>query len=244
MGKLDGAVAVITGASSGIGHATAVALAQQGATVALLARNSAKLHEIAAQMENSGGTALVSTVDVTRPDEVSEAMAAIASETGSIDILVNSAGMTYNSSAEHASVRQWQKMVDANVMGVLHASHAALPYLLTAAQGSRGVADVVNIGSMAGHRAMAHNGVYAATKHAVRAFSESLRQEVTSRHVRVCVVSPGMVRTPMTSDFTGQRYEFDWLEAEDIAEGVSFVVTRPRRASINDMMIRPTEQQT
>jgi NADP-dependent 3-hydroxy acid dehydrogenase YdfG len=243
LARLDNSVAVITGASSGIGEQTAWALVDEGATVALVARRIEKLRELAAEIERKGGRALAIEADITDAGQVDAAIQQVVADAGGIDVLVNSAGMLYTGSAADAEVDQWQRMVDINVMGVLHCSHAALPHLLRSAEGSRGVADIVNISSVAARVVRPDNAVYAATKHAVNAFSESLRKEVTSRHVRVCVVEPGMVRTEMTNGSDMARDEFVWLQPEDIADAVTYVVTRPKRVSVNEFLVRPTEQE-
>ncbi len=244
--RLSGSAAVVTGASSGIGRATALSLAAEGASVAVLARRKEKLAQLADEVSETGGRARVVEADVTDADQVGAAIESVVSEFGSLDIVVNSAGVGSNSPVREAEIDQWRQMVDINLMGVLHVTHAALPHLLAAAQQGRGVADVVNISSVAGRRALPHNNVYSATKHAVGAFSESLRQEVTARHVRVGVVEPGLVLTDMTES-GGQaqdpRHQFEWLRPQDIADAVSYIVTRPRRTAINELMVRPTEQE-
>jgi NADP-dependent 3-hydroxy acid dehydrogenase YdfG len=244
---LDGVVAVVTGASSGIGRATAVALGSEGATVALVARREEKLREVAHAVDEHGGKALLMGADVTDQHEAERAVTRTVDETGRLDILVNNAGVGYMAPVAESSVDQWQRMVDVNVMGMLHCTHAALPHLLRAGRGERGVADVVNISSVAGRYVRVGNSVYAATKHAVGAFSESLRQEVTARNVRVCVTEPGMVRTELTDGWADSppfpNSDFRWLDADDIADSVTYVVTRPAHASVNEILVRPTHQE-
>lgn len=242
--KLTGAVAVVTGASSGIGKATALALHREGATVALLARRADKLKELTDAIVEEGGQAYAVEADVADAEQVQGAIEEVASTLGSVDILVNNAGLGRMSDIADGSVEDWKSMVDTNVMGLMQCTHAALPHLLASAQSERGVADVVNISSVAGRVSRVGNGVYSATKHAVGAFSESLRQEVTERHVRVALVEPGMVRTELTASPQGPSFnqDIEWMEAEDIADAVTYVVTRPRRSTINELLIRPTEQ--
>jgi NADP-dependent 3-hydroxy acid dehydrogenase YdfG len=246
-GRLDGVVAMVTGASSGIGRATAVALGREGATVSLVARRVDKLRDAAGAVEQHGGRARLVEADITAPDQAADAVARTVREAGRLDVLVNNAGVGYMQPITESSVEHWRQMVDVNVMGMLYCTHAALPHLLEAAGGDRGVADVVNISSVAGRVARFGNSVYAATKHAVGAFSESLRQEVTARHVRVCVAEPGMVHTELTADRSNTAAlpssDFTWLDAEDVADAVGFAVTRPAHVSINEILVRPTEQE-
>ena len=244
-GRLDGAVAVVTGASSGIGEATARALAAEGATVALLARRKDRLTDLAGEI---GDRAAVYEVDVTDSDAVAATLASVVSDHGRLDVLVNNAGYGSMVPALEAELSQWRQMVAVNVDGVLATTHAALGHLVAAAGGPRGIADVVTISSVAGRKVAGPPvNVYAATKHAVGAFSEALRQELAPRHVRVGLVEPGLVRTELSegNGFAAEadaNQELGMLEAEDIAEAVVFMVTRPRRTAVNEMLVRPTEQ--
>jgi NADP-dependent 3-hydroxy acid dehydrogenase YdfG len=242
LATLDGSVVVVTGASSGIGRATVRALTDLGATTALLSRRTEALREVAKEIEGKGGRALVAEADVTDAAQASAAIGRIAADAGRIDALVNSAGLSYLASSLADDMHQWHQMINVNVLGVLHCSHAALPHLLRSAEGPRGVADIVNVGSVASLVVRADNGVYAATKQWVAGFSESLRKEFHARHLRVCLLRPGMVETSMTADAHHALNDFTWLEADDVADSVCYVLTRPRRASINDLVIRPTEQ--
>lgn len=238
-GQLDDVVAVVTGASSGIGEATALALAAQGATVALLARRRDRLDALAAKIGTD--RALAVEADVTDQGAARAAIERVVAEAGRVDVLVNNAGAGVMGPIEGADVATWEHVVNVNVMGVLYCTHAALPHLLDAANGPRGVADVVTISSVGGRVAALNYGVYAATKHAVGAFSESLRKEVAGRHVRVGLVEPGMVHTEMTSGTTDADWE--WLQAADVADAVSYVVTRPAHAAVNEILIRPSAQE-
>jgi len=249
---LDGSVALVTGASSGIGEATAVDLAGRGAAVALVARRAERLEAIAVRIRGHGGTAVVLQADITEQPQAADAVAACVSELGRLDILVNNAGMMLLGPIVDAPLDEWQRMVAVNVMGLLYCSHAALPHLVQAAEdGRRRVADVVNISSVAGRVARLGSGVYNLTKHGVGAFSESLRQEVTARHVRVALVEPGAVETelvqhnrPEIIDGIRERFgDIDRLHAHDIADAIAYIVTRPRHMAINEMLVRPTEQQ-
>jgi NADP-dependent 3-hydroxy acid dehydrogenase YdfG len=249
--QLDGTVALVTGASSGIGEATARQLAAQGAAVALVARRKERLDKLAAEINGAGGRALVIAADITRQGEAIAAVEKTVAELGRLDTLVNNAGVMLLGIIQDADVNEWENMININVKGLLYTSHAALPHLLKAAENSpRHVADMVNISSVAGRRARVGAGVYNATKFAVVAFTESLRQEVAGRHVRVSVVEPGVVATELTNHMKPEIREQTMkpfagitpLESEDIAEIVMFIVTRHRRSAINEVLVRPTEQ--
>jgi NADP-dependent 3-hydroxy acid dehydrogenase YdfG len=250
---LDGTAALVTGASSGIGEATATRLAELGAGVALVARRADRLEDLAARIADGGGRAIVVGADVTGQEEATATVERAAAELGRLDIVINNAGVMLLGPVVDAPVEEWQRMVDVNVLGLLWVAHAALPHLLRAAEedGGRRVADIVNISSVAGRVARNGSGVYNATKHAVGAFSESLRQEVTRRHVRVSLVEPGAVATelaghnrPEVLEGLRQRFEsMERMEAEDIADAIAYVVTRPRRVAVNEVLIRPTEQE-
>jgi NADP-dependent 3-hydroxy acid dehydrogenase YdfG len=251
-GRLHGTTALVTGASSGIGEATALALAEQGAAVAVAARRRDRLEQLAQRIETAGGRALVLEADVTDQAQAEQAVADTVAQLGRLDTLVNNAGVMLLGPVQDAPVEEWQRMVDLNLMGLLYCTHAALPHLLQAAQDEpRQVADVVNISSVAGRQARQGSGVYNLTKFGVGAFSESLRQEVTQRHVRVSLVEPGAVETELAGHnrpevLAGLRKRFadmERLQSEDIAEAIAYVVTRPRRMAVNEILIRPTEQQ-
>ena len=247
---LQGTVALVTGASSGIGAATASALAAQGASVALAARRRDRLEAVAGAIRDQGGTALVLECDVTDEEEATGAVDRTVSELGRLDTLINNAGVMLLGPVVGAPVREWQRMVDLNVLGLLYCAHAALPHLLRAAEGGpRQVADMVNISSVAGRAARNGNGVYSLTKHGVGAFSESLRQEVTKRYVRVSLVEPGATATELASHNRPEVLEAirnqigQTIEAEEIADAITYIVTRPRHVAVNELLIRPTEQE-
>jgi NADP-dependent 3-hydroxy acid dehydrogenase YdfG len=249
--RLDGTVALITGASSGIGAATARALADQGADVALAARRGERLEHLAEDITRNGGRALVLETDVTDKAQAQSAVARTVAALGRLDILVNNAGLGPDGPIENAPLDDWERLVRVNLLGVLYTTHAALPHLLkAAADAPRRVADLVNISSDAGRVARRGEGVYAATKFGVAAFSESLRQEVTRRHVRVAVVEPRSVATEASSQLREEARQqlmqrvsgIELLAAEDIADAIRYIVTRPRRVAINESLIRPTEQ--
>jgi NADP-dependent 3-hydroxy acid dehydrogenase YdfG len=249
---LSGTVALVTGASSGIGAATAAALAAEGATVALIARRADRLKDLAADIDAAGGQSLSITADVSDRAAAEKAVDQCVKDLGRLDIVVNNAGMMLLGPILDAPVEEWQQMIDINLSGLLYCTKAAMPHLLEAAADERrGVADLVNISSVAGRVARLGSGVYNATKHGVGAFSESLRQEVTQRHVRVGLIEPGAVDTELTSHNRdevreGMKARFENMErlvAQDIAEAVVYMVTRPRRMAVNEMLIRPTDQQ-
>jgi NADP-dependent 3-hydroxy acid dehydrogenase YdfG len=247
---LDGTVALVTGASSGIGAATAAALAAQGAAVALAARRRDRLEALAAGIRSQGGTAVVLECDITDEQQALDAVQRTVAELGRLDTLINNAGVMLLGPVVGAPLEEWQQMVELNVLGLLYCAHAALPYLLDAAgNGPRQVADMVNISSVAGRAARNGNGVYSLTKHGVGAFSESLRQEVTKRYLRVCLVEPGATATELASHNRPEvlqsiRNQFGQrMQAEDIADAITYVVTRPRQVAINEVLIRPTEQE-
>lgn len=249
--RLDGTVALVTGASSGIGDATARALAAAGASVAIAARRADRLEALAGRIKEAGGTALPIEADVSKPEQASGAIDRTVAELGRLDTLINNAGVMLLGPAVGAPLEEWQRMLDVNVAGLLYCAHSALPHLLRAAEdGPRQVADVVNISSVAGRVARRGSGVYNLTKHGVGAFSESLRQEVAPRHVRVSLVEPGAVDTELRShnrpeirEQIGKRFDnVEILHAEDIAEAIAYIVTRPRRVAINEVLIRPSEQ--
>ena len=250
-GRLEGTVALVTGASSGIGEATARALAAEGAAVALAARRTERIDSLSREILQHGGRARALTTDVTVEHQARDAVERTVRELGRLDIVVNNAGVMLLGPIEGAPLDEWERMVRLNVMGVLYVAHAALPHLLRAAgDGPRRVSDLVNISSVAGRSARSGAGVYNLTKFGVGAFSESLRQEITQRHLRVSLVEPGAVVTELTEHLRPEIREqaatmfadAEPLQAQDIAETIAFIVTRPRRMSINEVLVRPTEQ--
>jgi NADP-dependent 3-hydroxy acid dehydrogenase YdfG len=249
-GALEGTVALVTGASSGIGEATALALAHEGASVAVAARRGDRLDALAARAPK-GSKMLVIGCDVTDEDQVRRMVETTVGELGRLDTLVNNAGVMLLGPIEGAPTEEWRRMVTLNLLGLFYCTHAALPHLLeSAAGGPRQVADVVNVSSVAGRFARLHNGVYSATKFGVVAFSESLRQEMAARHVRVTIVEPGATMTelafhnrPEVLDDMAKNFEgIEMLESGDIAEAVRYAVTQPRRVAVNEVLVRPTEQ--
>jgi NADP-dependent 3-hydroxy acid dehydrogenase YdfG len=248
---LDSTVVLVTGASSGIGEATALALAEEGAALALVARRRDRLEALAGRIGGDART-LVIEADITDLAQAQGAVAATVAEFGRLDVLVNNAGVMLLGPIVDAPIEEWQRMVQLNLLGLLYCTHAALPHLLAAAETEpRSVADVVNVSSVAGRVARLNSGVYNATKHGVGAFSESLRQEVTTRHVRVTLIEPGATATELAFQnrpeiLEGMAQTFGGIEimqAEDIAESIRYAVTQPRRVAVNEILVRPTEQE-
>jgi NADP-dependent 3-hydroxy acid dehydrogenase YdfG len=250
--RLASTVAVVTGASSGIGEATALALAAEGATVAIVARRADRLDDLATRIASAGPEPIVIPADLTDPAEAPRVIGEVVAKADRIDILVNNAGVMLLGPISGAPVEEWERMIDINVRGLLSCAHAGLPHLLEAAeQGPRHVADMVNVSSVAGRTVNSGSGVYNLTKHGVGAFSESLRQEVTLRHVRVGLIEPGAVATelsghnrPEIREMIAQRFgEVERLQAAEISDAIVYMVTRPRHVAINEILIRPTEQE-
>ncbi len=249
---LTDTVALVTGASSGIGEATAKRLAADGAAVAVGARRVDRLEKLVAEIEEAGGRALAIEADVTDRAQAEALVERTVTELGRLDTVVNNAGVMLLGPALDAPIEEWERMVDLNVKGLLYVAKAALPHLLKAADKEpRRVTDLVNISSVAGRRPRTGSAVYNATKFGVGAFSEALRQEVTERHVRVSLVEPGAVITELSShnrpevleEIKGRFGSLERLEADDIADAISYIVTRPRHVAINEILVRPTEQQ-
>jgi NADP-dependent 3-hydroxy acid dehydrogenase YdfG len=249
---LNGTVALVTGASSGIGEATALALAAEGSSVAIAARRADRLNDLAARIEAAGGSALVIEADVTQQSQAAGAVNTTVEHFGRLDILVNNAGVMLLGPMAQAPLSEWERMIDLNLTGLLYCTHAALPHLIAAAESSeRKVADLVNISSVAGRVPRSGSGVYNATKHGVGALSEALRQEITKQHVRVGLIEPGAVATELAShnrpevlEGLGQRFaSMERMVSEDISDAVLYMVTRPRRTAVNEILIRPTEQE-
>ena len=246
MAELSGKAVAITGASSGIGEATALTLARAGASVALGARRKDRIDELAARIEDEGGTAVALEVDVSDEAAARGFVEAAHGRLGRLDTLVNNAGVMLLGPVEQADSEDWRTMVNVNLLGLMYCTHAALPIMLGQESG-----DIVNISSVAGRFARAGNAVYAATKFGVGAFSEGLRNEITERGVRVTLIEPGFVDTELQGHNTGEVLETleamrehlrDPLRAQDIANGILYAVSQPPHVSINEVLIRPTRQ--
>jgi len=249
--SLEGAVALVTGASSGIGEATARELAARGAKVAVSARRLERLERLASEIGGQGHTALAIESDITDPEQAVDAVDRTVDELGRLDVVVNNAGQMLLGPIENAPTEEWDRMIDLNLKGLIHTTHAAIPHLLSAAEDSaRGCADVVNISSVAGRVARAGSGVYNLTKFGVGAFSESLRQELAGRRVRTTIIEPGAVDTELSDHIRDgirervrERFaDITSLESADVADAIGYAVTRPWHVSLNEVLIRPTEQ--
>lgn len=246
--KLDKTVALVTGASSGIGRATAIRLASAGAKVVLVARRIERLKELEQQIKNAGGEAFPIDADLTNVNEANEAITKTITMFGRLDTLVNAAGVMNNGATLERSLEELEQMIAVNLRGLLYITRAALPYLIEAvATSPRKVVDVVNISSVAGRIATAQVAVYNATKFGVTAATEAWRQEFTRQSVRFSVVEPGAVDTELWDEagwkvFNDLFGKVESLHASDIAEAVAFIVTNPRRVAINEIVVRPTDQ--
>jgi NADP-dependent 3-hydroxy acid dehydrogenase YdfG len=250
-GTLAGTVALVTGASSGIGEATALALAKVGAAVALVARRRERLDSLRDRIVADGGTAIPVDADIAERQQAEAAVERVVAELGRLDTVVNNAGLMRIGPAAEADPDDWDAMLSVNVQGLLYTSRASLPHLIRAAGDSpRGVADLVNISSTGGRVARPGTSVYALTKFGIGAFSESVRQEVLGKRVRVSLVEPGRVDTEISSQLPPesraavdrQSAEIEMLRAGDIADAVMFVVTRDRRVAVNEILVRAAEQ--
>ncbi|MER9653745.1 SDR family NAD(P)-dependent oxidoreductase [Mesorhizobium sp. M0152] len=243
---LAGKVALVTGASSGIGEAAAAALAAAGAKVAVAARRAGRLEALAVRIEKAGGTALRIEADVTSNGDVTAMVEKVIAEWGRLDILVNNAGVMLLSPAAEATLDDWRRMVELNLLALMGVTKAALPHL-KAAKGH-----IVNVSSIAGRVANPGASGYAATKFGVVGFSESLRREVYADKVRVTVIEPGLVRTELGDHITnaGSKAGLDQrlatmeaLTAEDVAAAILYAVSQPARVNVNEIVIRPTDQE-
>ncbi|MCI1783711.1 SDR family oxidoreductase [Schleiferilactobacillus harbinensis] len=240
-------VIVITGASSGIGEATAKLLAKQGNPVVLAARRASRLQAIVKDIEAAGGQAAYQETDVTDRQQVQSLADFALSKFGKIDVWMNNAGLMPQSTFDQLKVDEWDRMVDVNIKGVLYGIAAALPVMRKQQSGQ-----FINLSSVAGHVVHAGSGVYAGTKFAVRAISDGLRQEeaAADSHTRVTVISPGAVATELPNTITDPAtkknvdafYAEDAIAADRIAEAVAYAIAAPEDTSINEILIRPTKQ--
>jgi NADP-dependent 3-hydroxy acid dehydrogenase YdfG len=247
MGALDGKVAAITGASSGIGEATAVALSNEGASVALAARRKDRLDALAETIEGEGGRAVAYEADIGDESQARGFVEGAAEELGRLDFLINNAGLMLLGPVEGVETDQWRRMVDVNVLGLLYCTQAAMPLIRDAGGGH-----IVNVSSVAGRQATFGAAVYNLTKWGVTGFSEALRQEALNSNIRVTCVEPGFVDTelqghnehPMVIEATEKMREDigKVLEADDIARAILYVVSQPEHVAINEVLIRPTRQ--
>ncbi|OTP67840.1 SDR family oxidoreductase [Caballeronia sordidicola] len=244
MQGIEGKVVVITGASSGIGEATALLLAERGAKLVLGSRRLNRLEAIATRIKNAGGDAIYAPTDVKRNADVSALVALACKRHGQLDVLVNNAGIGPISPLDDLRVEEWEEMIDINIKGVLYGIAAALPVFR-----KQGFGHFINIASTAGHKTVANQSVYSATKFAVRAISEGLRQEA-GEHLRVTIISPGFVQTEFVDAIADQHLRAQLVLARDkmamppkaIARSIAFAIEQPAGVDVGEMVVRPTAQ--
>lgn len=242
--KLDGKIVVVTGASSGIGEATAEALTAEGATVVAVARREERLEDLRRRLEGNGARIMTTRCDITDEKQAHSLIHTAREEFGRVDILVNNAGVMLPSRIEKGLSDDWRKMFEVNVLGLLYATDAAV-----AVMKEQGSGHIVNVSSVAGRVSSPPFGVYSGSKYAVNAISESLRSEVVEYGIRVTIIEPGAVVTELTDHITDDEVrkalsgeEFEKLRSEDIANAISYAVTQPQRVNVNELLIMPTEQ--
>jgi len=244
--NIEGKVVVITGASSGLGEATARRLSEEGATVVLGARRLDRLKTLVSEITGKGGKALAKATDVTQVAEVKALVDAAVKTYGRIDVIINNAGLMPQSPLERLKIDDWDRMIDVNIKGVLYGIAAALPYMKEQKSGH-----FINVSSVAGHKVRRGGVVYAATKHAVRVISEGLRQEVKPYNIRTTVISPGAVATELPNSMTepdlaeGMQkfYEETAIPADSFARAVVFAMSQPEDVDVNEILFRPTRQE-
>jgi len=244
---IKGKVAIITGASSGIGYATAIALSKAGAKVAVGARRTDKLDALKDEITKNGGDVLVQKLDVTTKSDCDSFVDAVVKKWGTVDILVNNAGLMPLSFFKNRKTDEWDQMIDVNIKGVLYCTAAAIPHMAAKKSGH-----IVNISSVAGRIVFPAGSVYCATKHAITALSEGLRQEFSQRgNIRVTCVEPGVVATELTNTITDESLKafvestkkMEALRAEDIANAILYAVESPEHVNVNEILIRPVTQE-
>lgn len=244
--NIAGKVVVITGASSGLGEATARKLAAEGATVVLGARRADRIQRLADEFSGKGGNALAVATDVTDRAQVKALVDAAVKTYGRIDVMINNAGLMPQSPLERLKVEDWDRMIDVNIKGVLYGIAAALPHMKEQKSGH-----FINVSSVAGHKIRSNGVVYSATKHAVRVISEGLRQEVKPYNIRTTVISPGAVATELPDSITEpdisedmhQYYEDVAISADSFARAVIYALSQPDDVDINEILFRPTAQE-
>lgn len=244
--SLAGKVVIITGASSGLGEATARYLAERGATVVLGARRSERLQALVAEIRQGGGQASARATDVTDAAEVQALVDGAVEQYGRVDVIINNAGVMAHSPLERRKIDDWNRTIDVNIKGVLYGIAAALPHMQRQKFGH-----FINVSSVAGHRVGPGSAVYAATKTAVRVISEGLRQEVKPWNLRTTIISPGAVATELPASITeadvaagiGQFYEQYAIHPDSFARAVAFAISQPDDVDINEILFRPTRQE-
>jgi NADP-dependent 3-hydroxy acid dehydrogenase YdfG len=244
---ITGKVAIVTGASSGIGYATAVALSRAGVKVAAGARRTDRLESLKNEIAKNGGEVIAQKLDVTEKTDCDSFVDTIIQKWGTVDILVNNAGLMPLSFFKNLKVEEWDQMINVNIRGVIYCTAAVIPYMLTKKAGH-----IVNISSVAGRIVFPAGSIYCATKHAVTAFSEGLRQELSPRaNIRVTCIEPGVVATELVNTITDKSLEkfientkhMESLHAEDIANAILFALNSPAHVNVNEVLIRPTSQE-
>jgi NADP-dependent 3-hydroxy acid dehydrogenase YdfG len=245
--NLTSKVAIVTGASSGIGEATAIALAAEGAKVVAVARRSDRLEALAEKIRAQGGTLQPMTADVADEAQIRDVVAKTQEQFGRIDSLINNAGVMLLGPIDGANTEDWRRMIDVNLLGLMYATHAVLPMMKSQKTGH-----IINVSSVAGRTVSPFGAVYCATKFAVGAFSESLRQQVYQDNIRVTIVEPGVVATELVQHITHAETKnmaetvygsMKTLESEDIANAIVYALTQPDRVNVNELLIRPTAQE-
>ncbi len=244
--NIAGKVVVITGASSGLGAATARHLSNLGATVVLGARRKQKINELAAEINEKGGKALAIATDVTDVNQVKNLVDSAVKNYGKIDVLLNNAGLMPLSPLEYLKIDDWNRCIDVNIKGVLYGIAAALPYMKEQKSGQ-----IVSVSSVAGHTITPGGAIYSATKYSVRVISEALRQEVKPYNIRTAVISPGAVNTDLPGSVTApdvaegirQYYAKNAIPADSFAHAVAFIISQPENVDVNEVLFRPTVQQ-
>ena len=243
---IQGKIVVITGASSGLGEATARLLSAQGASVVLGARRKDRIEALAEELTAKGGKAIAIATDVTQRAQLQKLVDAAVQTYGRIDVMINNAGLMPQSPLDRLKIDDWDRMIDVNIKGVLYGIAAALPQMQRQKAGH-----IINVSSVAGHKVRAGGAVYAATKHAVLALSEGLRQEVKPYNIRTTVISPGAVATelpdsvtePDLSESFHKFYEDFAIPADSFARTVAFAMSQPEDVDINEILFRPTSQE-
>ena len=244
--NIQGKVVVITGASSGLGEATARDLSAQGATVVLGARRADRIKSLADELTRRGGKALAVPTDVIHSEQVKKLVDRAVQAHGRIDVMINNAGLMPQSPLERLRIDEWDRMIDVNIKGVLYGIAAALPYMKQQKSGH-----IINVSSVAGHKVRAGGAVYAATKHAVLALSEGLRQEVKPYNIRTTVISPGAVATELPNSISEpdiaegfhKFYEAFAIPPDSFARAVAFAIGQPEDVDVNEILFRPTRQE-
>lgn len=243
--NIQGKVIVITGASSGLGEASARLLSEQGAKMVLGARRLERIERLASEIKDGGAEAIAVQTDVTDRNQVNALVDAAIQQYGRVDVMLNNAGLMPHSPLERLKTDDWDRMIDVNIKGVLYGIAAALPHMQKQKSGH-----IINVSSVAGHLVTPGGAVYCATKHAVRAISEGLRQEVKPYNIRSTIVSPGAVATELPDSITEKDvsegihefYEKYAIPADSFARVVSFAISQPEEVDINEVLFRPTAQ--